>query len=168
MSSALVSPTVVKAKALNCPNCGGPVELRGFAHTLNVVCPSCLSILDASTPMLTMVQRVQAAQRIEPPIPLGSRGKFENTVYEVIGYQIRDTQGEDSDSWSEYLLFNPYKGFRYLSEYHNHFNFIRVQSALPVPATHGGRRAATMLSRAGDCAPSQRYCSARMRRQSHQ
>jgi len=147
MSSALVSPTVVKAKALNCPNCGGPVELRGFAHTLSVVCPSCHSILDASTPVLTLVQRVQEAQRIQPYIPLGSRGKFENTVYEVIGYQVRETQGEDGDSWSEYLLFNPYKGFRYLSEYHNHFNFIRVQSALPAYTSQGGRRAVTMLGR---------------------
>lgn len=148
MSSALVTPTVVKTKALNCPNCGSPVELRGFAHTLNVVCPSCLSVLDTSTPVLSIVQRLQNAQRIQPYIPLGSRGKFENTVYEVIGYQIREVEGEPGESWSEYLLFNPYKGFRYLSEYHNHFNFIRVLSALPGYSSQGARRSIAMLGRA--------------------
>src|SRR5262252_5807762 len=27
--------------------------------------------------------------------------------------------------------FNPYKGFRYLTEYHGHWNFVRVQTVLP-------------------------------------
>lgn len=120
--------------------------MRGFAHTLSVVCPSCHSILDASTPTLTLVQRVQEAQRIQPLIPLGSRGKLENTVYEVIGYQIRDIVGEPGEGWSEYLLFNPYKGFRYISEYRNHWNFIRVLSALPEEgAKAGGKLVIRML-----------------------
>lgn len=147
MSSTLVSPRAVKAKALSCPNCGAPVELRGFAHTLTAVCPSCHSILDASTPALTLLQRVQDAQRIQPLIPLGSRGKFENTVYEVIGFQIRDI-AEEGYGWSEYLLFNPYKGFRYLSEYHNHWNYIRVLSALPGLAARGGKSIVVMNDRA--------------------
>lgn len=138
MSSSLVSPPVVKAKALNCPNCGGPVELRGFAHTLNVVCPSCQSILDTSTPLVSVVQKAQEAQNIQPAIPLGSRGKFENTDFEVIGFQIRTIADED-DGWSEYVLFNPYKGFRYLSEYQNHWNFIRVLSALPEQTRQAGK-----------------------------
>src|SRR5438105_3175980 len=107
MSSTLVSPPLVKAKSLNCPNCGGAVELRGFAHTLSVVCPSCHSVLDASTPLISVVQKVQAAQNIQPAIPLGSRGKFENTEFQVIGFQVRTIADEDDDSWSEYLLFNP-------------------------------------------------------------
>jgi len=37
----------------------------------------------------------------------------------------------DFYSWEEYLLFNPYKGFRYLSGYMGHWNFIRVLNALP-------------------------------------
>ena len=38
---------------------------------------------------------------------------------------------DDSYSWDEYLLFNPYKGFRYLTEYNGHWNFVQVQTALP-------------------------------------
>ena len=36
MTSA--QPTPVKLQALTCPNCGGQVELRGFANTLTVAC----------------------------------------------------------------------------------------------------------------------------------
>src|SRR5947209_3929886 len=145
MSSLAVSPPVVKAKALSCPNCGGPVELRGFAHTLTVVCPSCHSVLDASTPLVTIIQKVQHAQHINPLIPLGSRGTFENTVWEAIGYQIREIQSEPGEGWSEYLLFNPYKGFRYLSEYHNHWNYIRLLPALPEQTGAGDKRVVRML-----------------------
>jgi hypothetical protein len=34
-------------------------------------------------------------------------------------------------SWREYLLFNPYKGFRYLTEYNGHWNDCSVVTALP-------------------------------------
>jgi hypothetical protein len=130
----------VKTKSLSCPNCGGPVALRGFAHTLNVVCPQCLSVLDASTPEVQLLQQFQAKERIQPKIPLGSRGKIRDTLYEVIGFQVRDVQsGEDFFSWDEYLLFNPYKGFRYLTEYQGHWNLVRVLSALP-EGTPSGRR----------------------------
>jgi hypothetical protein len=135
MGSAVISPPVVKAKAISCPNCGGPVELRGFAHTLSVVCPQCLSVLDTSTPEVALLQRIQGQQRIQPTIPLGTRGKFGDTTFEVIGFQIRRVQTPDgSYEWSEYLLFHPYKGFRYLSEYQGHWNFIRVLSIIPEAA----------------------------------
>ena len=146
MNAAAPPPQVSKPKALACPNCGGPVELRGFAHTLSVICPSCHSVLDASTPVLQILQRVQVAQRIQPRIPLGSRGTFENTEWELIGFQIRSVPKDDY-SWSEYLLFNPYKGFRYLSEYNGHWNYIRVESAIAERALSIGRAVFMMKGR---------------------
>src|SRR5215470_6926068 len=108
MGAAIVSPPVAKAKALSCPNCGGPVELRGFAHTLTVVCPQCLSVLDATTPEVEILQTFQAKQRVQPQIPLGTRGKIGDTQYEVIGFQVREVSGdEEVFHWDEYLLFNP-------------------------------------------------------------
>jgi hypothetical protein len=142
MSSTLVSPPLVKAKSLHCPNCGGPIELRGFAHTLTAVCPSCLSVLDATSPELQILQTFQDKERIQPKIPLGSRGTFNGTVYELIGFQERSVQtSDDFFSWDEYLLFNPYKGFRYISEYCGHWNVIRVLSRIPDPCIARGRRA---------------------------
>src|SRR5579863_8291284 len=105
----------IQAKSLTCPNCGGPVQLRGFAHTLSVVCPQCLTVLDASTPEVQILQKFQSKERIKPTIPLGSRGKLpgkiNGTQYDVIGFQVREVDsGDGSYSWDEYLLFNPFQG----------------------------------------------------------
>ena len=132
----------VKARSLACPNCGGAVELRGFAHTLTAVCPQCLSVLDAATAELQILQTFQGKERIQPKIPLGAHGKIAGTDYQIIGFQVREVATEDDVfSWDEYLLFNPYKGFRYLTEYQGHWNFVRVMTALPVETTSRGKRA---------------------------
>ncbi len=132
----------VQAKSISCPNCGGPVQLRGFAHTLSVVCPQCLTVLDASTPEVQILQTFQSKLRVNPTIPLGSRGKIADTQYEVIGFQVRQVSSDgDSYSWNEYLLFNPYKGFRYLTEYNGHWNFVHVESAVPEQSRSAGKLA---------------------------
>jgi hypothetical protein len=121
-------------KGLNCPNCGGALQIRGFEHTLTVVCPQCLSVLDAKDPNLQVLQKFEAKTRIIPLIPLGHRGLWQGTVYEVIGFQQRTTEaGGTLYSWREYLLFNPYKGFRYFTEYNGHWNDVRTLRALPKP-----------------------------------
>jgi hypothetical protein len=92
------------------------VALRGFAHTLSVVCPQCLTVLDASTPEVQILQKLEAKTQTKPTIPLGSRGQIGDTQYEVIGFQVRQVSADgDLYSWDEYLLFNPYKGFCYLT-----------------------------------------------------
>ena len=65
------------------------MELRGFAHTLSVVCPQCLTVLDASTPEVQILQKFQGKTQTKPTIPLGTRGKIGDTQYEVIGFQVR-------------------------------------------------------------------------------
>jgi hypothetical protein len=145
MSSPLVAPPVAKTKTLACPNCGSPIELRGFGHALTAVCPQCLSVLDASTPELKILQQIQEAQRVTPLIPLGTRGKFGGSAWELIGFQVR-TVVEDGEqfSWDEYLLFNPYKGFRYLTEYQGHWNFVTPIEALPASISLGSRPAVSL------------------------
>jgi hypothetical protein len=132
----------VQAKSISCPNCGGAVELRGFAHTLSAVCPQCHSVLDASTPEVEILQKFEGKTQVKPTVPLGARGKIGGTEYEVIGFQVRRVHsGGDTYQWDEYLLFNPYKGFRYLTEYNGHWNFVRVETALPEPTFARGRPA---------------------------
>ena len=125
--------TVPKLAGFNCPNCGAPVEMRTFGQAVSVVCPSCHSVLDAKDPNFAILQKAQAAQRIEPQIPLGSRGQIEGVLYEVIGFQVRTENDPDDgpDSWREYLLFNPFRGYRYLTEYGGNWNFVRVANAIP-------------------------------------
>lgn len=144
------TPKVVpKLAGLNCPNCGASVQLRTFGQAITVICPNCQSVLDAQDPNVAILQKAQSAKKVEPLIPLGSRGTFEGVKFEAIGFQVRtendpddvpdddpddDPDGDPDDgpvSWQEYLLYNPYRGYRYLSEYNGHWNYITVLHAIP-------------------------------------
>lgn len=148
MGSALVRPPVVKVRALFCPNCGGAVRLNGYAHTLTVVCTNCMTVLDTSTPMVSVLQKLQGKLRRDPTIPLGTRGKVHGITYQAIGFQVRQTEIDgDVYEWNEYVLFNPYEGFRYLVEYLGHWNFVSTVKRLPVETSFHGRRAAAVGAR---------------------
>jgi hypothetical protein len=124
--------SVVQVRALVCPNCGAGVELRGMGNSLSAVCAHCLTILDASTPSLKVLQTFHAKTRIQPAIPLGTRGKWNGDPYEVIGFMVRSMQADGvTYAWQEYVLFNPFKGFRYLTEYNGHWNDVTVIRSLP-------------------------------------
>jgi hypothetical protein len=126
-------PAKPQVKALNCPQCGGAITLRSFQQAVTVVCENCHSILDAKDPALKILQQFQTITgELKPLIPLGTRGKLRGTDYEVIGFQRRSIESDGVRyDWHEYLLFNPYKGFRYLSEYQGHWNDITVCKNLP-------------------------------------
>lgn len=134
----------IKPRALECPNCGGAVALRGMMHSLNAVCPSCMSVLDVQHEHVRTLQKYASKTAYATPlIPLGSRGKFEGVPFEAIGFQVRRIVVEGTPyEWREYLLFNPYKGFRYLSEYDGHWNVIRTVPGIPSFVNVDGRRAA--------------------------
>ncbi len=124
--------TAPQVRSLNCTNCGAPLIIRAGGRTLTVVCPQCLSLLDARDPALGVLQTFEARQRVQPRIPLGTRGKLRGDTWEVIGFQVREIVVDGFPyEWSEYLLYNPFKGFRYLSEYDGHWNFVATLHALP-------------------------------------
>ncbi|HEU0124527.1 MAG TPA: DUF4178 domain-containing protein [Bryobacteraceae bacterium] len=132
---------VPRPKALNCPQCGAAIELRAMGAAASVVCGYCASTLDATNPQLVILQRWKAKMTVQPFLPLGSRGKLAGAIWEVIGFQQRGIQVEGTDYyWREYVLFNPYKGFRYLSEYDNHWNFVTAIPSLPVAGTNARNR----------------------------
>ncbi|MBC7985573.1 MAG: DUF4178 domain-containing protein, partial [Sphingomonadaceae bacterium] len=98
-------------ETLACPNCGGVIEIKAAGYTVSIACQYCGSVLDVSQPQVQIVQRYeQEAAKLE--LPLGSRGTLRGVEWEVIGYQRRSENG--AYPWDEYLLFNPYHGYRFL------------------------------------------------------
>jgi len=128
-----------QVKSLSCPNCGASLTVRSFGNAITVVCDSCHSVLDARDPKLKVLQQFHASTSEDPPlIPLGTRGAIRGVVYEVIGFQRRTIQVEGiSYSWHEYVLFNPAKGFRYLTEYDGHWNDVSILRSLPDVSSGG-------------------------------
>jgi hypothetical protein len=79
-----------------------------------------------------VLQKAASKERVEPSLPLGARGRWKGKLYEIIGFQRRTivVDGFPYD-WFEYLLFNPYAGYRYLTEYEGHWNDVILCQALP-------------------------------------
>src|ERR1700752_1116948 len=126
-------PAKPQVKALNCPQCGAAITLRSSKKAVTVVCENCHSILAPKDPTLKILQQFQAITgELKPLIPLGTRGKIRVTDYEVIGFQRRSIEADGIQyRWHEYLLFDPYKGFRYLTEYQGHWNDVVACKDLP-------------------------------------
>jgi len=120
-----LEPTRRMADALNCVTCGSALQLRAAGLSMTAVCLSCGSLLDTSHPVVQLVATASARQSvIEPILPIGSRGTMRGTEYECIGFlRRRDNYG---DIWFEYLLFNPFAGFRWLVTYEGHWSFVEM------------------------------------------
>jgi hypothetical protein len=98
-------------KALTCPSCGGTVKLRAAGYTVTVACEYCASILDVSNPEVRLITEYHHALE-DLEIKLGTRGTLKDVEWEVVGYLRRSEGG--AYPWEEYLLFNPYHGYRWL------------------------------------------------------
>jgi hypothetical protein len=139
---ALDDRTVTNVRGFNCGNCGAAVELRALGHARSAVCTSCAAVLDPRDPNLYTLQTSAEKLRVEPTLPLGSRGTLDGHTFDIVGFQRRSIEVDGTQyHWDEYLLFHPYQGFRYLSEYDGHWNVIRMVRELPqvrLPLRHVG------------------------------
>lgn len=136
---------MAEARSFACPSCGASIAVRAMEHTVAVACGHCGSVLDAKDPNLAVLSQYRQ-KLVEPRIPLGTRGTFLSTAYEAVGFLRRKVMVEGIEySWSEYLLFNPFKGFRWLTEYQGHWALLRPADPAPRAAwgdesvRHAGR-----------------------------
>lgn len=113
-----------QSQAENCPNCAAPVHIRAEGLSMSAVCGSCATILDTSKPGLAeMGQVMKSTLQIKPVLPIGARGLLKGEMWEVIGFMRRKDQW---CSWDEFLLFNPWLGFRFLVTFRGHWSFVRI------------------------------------------
>lgn len=113
-----------QSRAENCPSCGAPVQIRAEGLSMSAVCVSCATILDTSKPGLAEIGHVmKATLQIKPVLPIGARGVLKGDTWEVIGFMRRKDKW---CSWDEFLLFNPWLGFRFLVTFRGHWSFVRL------------------------------------------
>jgi uncharacterized protein DUF4178 len=116
----------VGAAHLSCPHCAGPLELRAPDKTERVTCPNCNSLLDVNQGQLQYLKTL-AAPTFQPLIPLGSTGDVPEGKMTVIGAMQRSVTIDGVQYfWSEYLLYNPQIGFRWLVDSDDHWNYVRA------------------------------------------
>lgn len=124
---------VFSAKTFTCPSCGGSVSIKAIGHTVSVTCRSCGALIDATNENYKVISTASKKLKIEPLIPIGTRGKVHGVLWEVIGFMQR-CDGSGVYSWGEYLLYNPGRGFRWLTEFDGHWNYTAVTKEKPVVA----------------------------------
>lgn len=114
-----------QAETIKCLQCGGPIALRTFGARQQVVCPHCGSTLAPEDSGALRLLQAAERQRQASALPLHARGSLDGVEWEVIGICWRRCVVDGfAYPWQEFLLFNPYKGFRWLvySNYDGHWS----------------------------------------------
>jgi|GEM_PF-3236767 len=118
----------VTAKGFKCPNCGGPVNLELPGKSQTVRCPYCSSILEPTHDVLVLKKKYNEKFEHKMWIPLSAEGTLEGIKFKCVGMVVRGD--DDGGQWSEYLLFNPYHGYRYLVESSGHWTLMQQSPTL--------------------------------------
>jgi len=111
---AMQGPEIQAQRGLDCPNCGGSIQLRSPGTTVQLICEYCgskLSIDEVGDQNTSKVLRAHQGQFWKPRLALGTRGRIEGVEWEIIGAMKRAVRYEGVDyPWVEYFLYNPYRG----------------------------------------------------------
>ncbi len=112
-----------RSSAIPCPACGGVIERRAAGDTLSLVCGHCGTLLDDDGIHATAVSKLKQAELLPTPaLPLGTRGVLRGVEWMVIGALRRKTA---YSTWEEILLYNPWRGYAWLTTWGGHWNFIQ-------------------------------------------
>lgn len=120
--------TRVATTALNCSKCGGALELRAPDQAERIWCPYCGAGHDIANGKLQFFAMV-GKKRVEPAIPLGSSGTIidsdgKGDAYVIAGFMQRAVKFDIHYYWTEYLLYNAAKGYRWLVHSDDHWSFV--------------------------------------------
>lgn len=137
-----------QARSLNCPNCGGAIDMRDPQKSVRITCGSCGSLLGtgkADNAKFEVLKKLKAVP-FEPLIPLGSKGSLNEHPYVVLG-AVRKSCVSDGTTyyWTEYLLKETKsEAYHWLVESNGHWSLV-----LPIPAasTEEGPRMAAYEGR---------------------
>lgn len=121
-------PAPVTSKGFRCPNCGGPVNLELPGKSVTIRCPKCSSIIESDHDVLKLRDKYNEKFPHRLWIPIGTEGTLGGIRYKCVGMVVRGD--DDGGTWSEYLLFNPYHGYRYLVESSGHWTLIEQAPGL--------------------------------------
>ncbi|HHX2523355.1 TPA: DUF4178 domain-containing protein [Neisseria subflava] len=105
----------------NCPHCGFPVHWPSGVTSF-LLCQSCGSSLNTTKDTVALMEA--NAQRKEQEnlftLSIGTKGRLNDTEYLIIGAvrfaEIPSYNQNQSEYWTEYLLYNTQQGFAWLIE----------------------------------------------------
>src|SRR5690606_32565958 len=129
---------MVSSAVLRCPKCGGPLALQAPDKSERVACPNCRSLLDVDQGNLSYFRTLEPSPAENAFfLPIGAEGNFPGDVkFKIIGAMQRSvTIDGEKYYWTEYLLYNPMIGFRWLVHSDNHWSFVESVNTADVEVT---------------------------------
>jgi hypothetical protein len=127
-------PRKISYANFNCPQCASPVQIEAQGRSLSVVCLSCGSVLDAMGSH-AILAKVQLQKSHVPCFEIGSVLTLEKKKWKCIGFGVRSL-ADNSFTWEEYLLHNPFYGFQWLLFNGGYFYLGKRVNTLPVGLGH--------------------------------
>ncbi len=110
-------------KIFSCPACGSNILIKSLGHAITAICNNCSSVIDVKNDNYQIIEK--ANKRIKPTtIEIGARGALFGVTWEAIGFVCKNDG--DGYRWEEYLLYNPYHGFRFLIQSAGHWSFAKA------------------------------------------
>jgi DNA-directed RNA polymerase subunit RPC12/RpoP len=135
-----------QTESIACPSCGGPITRGIFGSIETIACPYCGSHLaPQDSGALAIMLEVRRQQR-QSALALHMRAELAGATWEVVGIQWREVIADGTAyPWQEFLLFNPYLGYRYLLYfvYDRHWALGTPLDGAPVLGTFFTRKIAT-------------------------
>lgn len=127
----------VKATALRCTQCGGPLDLTAPDQAQRIWCPNCRAGHDVTAGKLQYLSTLKK-KKVAPMIPLGSKGTIDGDEYVVAGFMERAVRFDRDYFWTEYLLYNRERGYRWLVSSDDHWSFVTPLRAGEVGDSYAG------------------------------
>ena len=105
----------------NCPHCGAPVHWPSGVTSF-LLCQSCGSSLNTTKDTVALMKANVERKEQENlfTLSIGTKGRLNDTEYLIIGAvrfaEISSYNQNQSEYWTEYLLYNTQQGFAWLIE----------------------------------------------------
>lgn len=113
-------PQIESVQAQTCPSCSASITVRAPGVTAKLACEYCgteLSVDESAAGLSLGIAGTPENRAYQPTLPLGTKGELDGIPWEIIGAMQRYVRFEgEMFFWTEYLLFNPYRGTRWLIE----------------------------------------------------
>ena len=124
----------MKPKNFSCTGCGASLTIEAVGYTNTVVCKHCAAVIDVNHPLKKIIAQYETSLQHEPLFELGSYGNLNGVKWKIIGYVVKEDVASEF-MWDEYLLYNPYHGFKWLLEISGHFSITSKLNAVPTVHT---------------------------------
>lgn len=103
-------------------NCGADMKVYTHALTRRYACGSCGAYYKLDGYTFTLIDK-KARIDYKPAIAISTTANIEGTDYTVIAF-VAKRETRYNYLWAEYTLFNPIKGYAYVSEYQGHWMWL--------------------------------------------